>query len=64
MNVQPHVSNPIIEEVKEAIKSFKNNEAPEEDELLQEFFKVGGRCLANQVQKLIIEVWQQETIAK
>lgn len=62
MNVQSDIKEPSKEEVKEALKSLKRNEAPGEDEISADILKAGGDLVINQIHKLIIQVWNEEKL--
>lgn len=53
---------PSLQEVENAIKQLKNNKAAGSDGIPAEFFKEGGRLLAEHTLMLIVKIWNTETI--
>ena len=55
-------NSPTLEEVKEAIKTLKNNKAAELDGIPAEVYKVGGDLLPHQLHQLLVKIWANEDI--
>ena len=53
---------PTLEEVKETIKTLKNNAAAELDGIPVEVYKVGGDLLQHQLHQLLVKIWANEDI--
>ena len=56
------VENPTLVEIKEAIKSLKNNKSPGKDTIPAEIWKYGGEILEEKIYNLILSIWKEERI--
>ncbi|KAL4154176.1 hypothetical protein QTP88_002009 [Uroleucon formosanum] len=59
---EPEVTEPTLDEIKTVINSLKNNKSPGEDNINSELIKLAGNHLANEIYKLIYNVWTREKI--
>eukprot|EP00794_Sanderia_malayensis_P019306 gene19306-21230_t len=50
---------PLVAEVEKALKSLKNNESPEYDEIPAERLKISGESAIKLMHKLCIKIWEQ-----
>lgn len=55
-------NSPKLEEIKEVLKTLKNNKAPGIDNRIPELYKVGGDHLLKHVHVLIETTWREEKI--
>jgi hypothetical protein len=53
---------PSVEEVQRAVDGLKAGRAPGEDGIPSELFKGGGRHLIEQLHRIILQVWNQESM--
>ncbi|XP_054287945.1 uncharacterized protein LOC129003672 [Macrosteles quadrilineatus] len=58
--VEPFIETPTKEEVQYAIKSLKNDKAPERDEITADIIKRGGNIIVEKLWNLITKIWEQE----
>ncbi|XP_018357099.1 PREDICTED: uncharacterized protein LOC108757184 [Trachymyrmex septentrionalis] len=59
---EPRINEPTISEVESAIKKLKNHKAPGNDLIPAELIKWGGSRLIEEIQKLIILIWNKEAL--
>jgi len=58
------IEEPKTQEVREAIKEFRNNKAPDGDNICVELVKYGGDKLIQLIYELIKDVWRQEVMPR
>lgn len=56
------VAVPTYEEVSTAITSLKNNKASGPDNLPAELLKMGGEELTNALYKIVLQIWNEQTL--
>jgi hypothetical protein len=56
------ITEPSLDEVRQAVESLRNSRAPGEDQLTAELLKNGGPELIRTLHKLICEIWVNETM--
>lgn len=59
---EPEIIKPTLDEVKIIINTFKNNKAPEEDNINSELIKLANKQLITEIHKLIYNVWTREKV--
>jgi hypothetical protein len=62
VNVEPEIKSSSLQEVKEAIKYMRNNNAQGEDAITAEMIKYGVGKLLLRLYQLIIKIWEQEEL--
>lgn len=64
LTAEPFIENLSLEKVQKAIKKLKNNKAPGENLTNSEIIKAGDPSLATYLQRLIEQIWTNETISE
>lgn len=59
-NIEIELDVPSIEEVKKATKKISNNKSPEKDEIASELIKYAGEKTLQELQCLLVKVWEKE----
>lgn len=55
---------PKLDEIKEIIRSLKNNKSPGADNIMAELFKYGGEEMHKKIHELICKIWEEEQMPK
>ena len=59
---EPLVPEPSVFEVELAIEKLKNHKSPGIDQIPAELIKAGGSTIRREIYKLIISIWNQESM--
>jgi hypothetical protein len=57
---QEEQEQPMLEEVRQAVKKLANNKAPRSDAITAELIKGGGEILFAALHKLFLKVWEEK----
>lgn len=62
--IEPNVEKPTFEDIRNIIKSLKNNRSAGEDAVQAEMLKYGGEIVETMVYELIEEIWEKEEMPR